>query len=64
MSFETEMDQFFARNCFFAAERKKVRASRPYQLAAERNDVIQAQEIAMRVLDGKPDPSPDPFAAS
>jgi hypothetical protein len=51
MKFETEMDQFFARNCYTEKERGRVRAWRPYQLAAEKNDTIEAQEIATRVLE-------------
>ena len=51
MSFETEMDQFFARNCYTEAERKRVKAWRPYQVAMEKNDTVEAQEIAMRVLE-------------
>jgi hypothetical protein len=51
MTFETEMDQFFARNCYSEKERRRVKAWRPYQLAADKNDTIEAQEIAMRVLE-------------
>jgi hypothetical protein len=51
MTFETEMDQFFARNCYTDKERGRVKAWRPYQLAAEKNDTIEAQEIATRVLE-------------
>jgi hypothetical protein len=51
MSSETEMDQFFARNCYTEAERKRVKAWHPYQVAMEVNDIVQAQEIAMRVLE-------------
>ena len=51
MTFENEMDQFFARNCYSEKERTRVRAWRPYQLAAEKNDTIEAQEIATRVLE-------------
>ena len=53
MTFETEMANFFARNCFTEAERKRVLAWRPYQVAVADNDVVQAQEIAMRVLELK-----------
>ena len=52
MTFENEMDQFFARNCYSEMERLKVKACPPYRLAAEANDIIQAQEIAARVLEG------------
>ena len=52
MTFETEMDLFFARNCYSEEERLRVKAWRPYRLAAENNDVIQAQETATRVLEG------------
>jgi hypothetical protein len=51
MTFENEMDQFFARNCYFEKERLRVKASLPYRLAAENNDTIQAQEIAAQVLE-------------
>jgi hypothetical protein len=51
MTFETEMDQFFARNCYTEKERLRVKAWMPYQAAAEQNDTIQAQEIATRVLE-------------
>ena len=51
MTFENEMDQFFARNCYTQKERMRVRAWMPYQLAAEKNDTIEAQEIATRVLE-------------
>jgi len=52
MTFETEMDQFFARNCYSEKDRLRVKACPPYRLAAENNDTIQAQEIATRVLEG------------
>ena len=51
MSFETEMDQFFARNCYFDADRKRVKAWPDYKIAAEKNDVVEAQEIATRVVE-------------
>lgn len=51
MNSETEMEHFFVRNCYTEAERKRVKAWRPYQDAMEKNDVIEAQEIAMRVLE-------------
>jgi hypothetical protein len=51
MTFETEMDQFFARNCYSLEERGRVKAWPPYQLAAQTRDTIQAQEIATRVLE-------------
>jgi hypothetical protein len=52
MTFETEMDQFFARNCYSEKQRFRVKACPSYRLAAENNDTIQAQEIATRVLEG------------
>ena len=52
MTFEMEMDQFFARNCYSEEERLRVKAWPPYRLAAENNDVVQAQETAARVLEG------------
>jgi hypothetical protein len=51
MTFENEMDQFFARNCCFEKERLRVKASPSYRLATENNDIIQAQEIAAQVLE-------------
>jgi len=51
MSSATEMDFFFARNCYTEAERNRVKAWPPYQVAMEKDDVIEAQEIAMRVLE-------------
>lgn len=51
MTSETEMDYFFARNCYTEAERKRVRAWPAYQVAMEKNDVVEAQEIATRVLE-------------
>jgi hypothetical protein len=51
MTSETEMDHFFARNCYTEEQRKRVKAWRPYQVAIEKNDIIEAQEIAMRVLE-------------
>lgn len=45
------MEHFFARNCYTEAERKRVKAWHPYQAAMEKNDIIEAQEIAMRVLE-------------
>ena len=51
MKFDIEMDQFFVRNCYTEPERRRVKAWRPYQLAGEKNDVIEAQEIASRVLE-------------
>ena len=59
MTPETEMDHFFARNCYTEAERKRVKAWRPYQIAMEKNDIVQAQEIAMRVLEMGPGISPE-----
>lgn len=59
MTFETEMDQFFARNCYSERERLRVKACSAYRLAAESNDVIQGQEVATRVLEGTlGDPAP------
>ena len=50
-NFNTEMEQFFTRNCYFERQREEVKASPPYQLAVEMNDPTQAQEIATRVLE-------------
>ena len=52
MTFETEMDQFFARNCYFEKERERVKAWPAYRLAVDTEDIIPAQEIATRVLEG------------
>ena len=62
MTPETEMDHFFARNCYTEAERKRVKAWGPYQIALEKNDLIEAQEIAMRVLERGLGLSPDSSA--
>jgi hypothetical protein len=51
MTFESEMDQFFMRNCYFEKERLAVKACASYRLAAENNDAIQAQEVATQVLE-------------
>ena len=51
MTPETEMDHFFARNCYTEAERKRVKAWTPYLVAMEKNDIVEAQEIAMRVVE-------------
>jgi hypothetical protein len=62
MTSATEMDYFFARNCYTEAERNRVKAWRPYQVAMEQNDVVQAQEIAMLVLERGLDIPPKPPA--
>jgi len=54
MRFETEMDRFFARNCYSEEERRRVESWQPYQRAAERDDIIEAQELAMQVLEKRP----------
>ena len=51
MTSETEMNLFFVRNCYTPAQRQRVKAWRPYQIAMEKNDVVHAQEIAMRLLE-------------
>ena len=53
MTCENEMNHFFVRNCFSEKEREKVKASPAYQLAVEKSDTIQAQEIATQVLEAK-----------
>ena len=53
MTCEREMDLFFMRNCYTEKEREKVKASLDYRLAMEKQDTIQAQEVATRVLEGK-----------
>jgi hypothetical protein len=45
------MDFFFARNCYTEAERSRVKAWRPYQVAMEQDDIVQAQEIVTCVLE-------------
>ena len=62
MTPETEMDHFFARNCYTEAERKRVKAWVPYQNALGKNDLVEAQEIAMRVLEKGLGLSPDTSA--
>jgi len=47
------MDLFFVRNCYSEKEREKVKASLAYRLAMEKQDTIQAQEVATQVLEGK-----------
>jgi hypothetical protein len=54
MTCEREMNQFFARNCYSEKEREKVKTSQAYQLAVEKNDATQAQELASRILEDKP----------
>jgi hypothetical protein len=54
MSAKTEMDQFFARNCYSETERQKVKATAAYQRAVESDDAIGAQEIATQVQESTP----------
>ena len=58
MTFETEMEQFFARNCYTEKERSRVKACLAYRRAAETNDAVQAQETATRILEGGLEDSP------
>ena len=51
ISIKNEMDQFFVRNCYFEKERLRVETSPSYRLAVENNDTIQAQEVAVRILE-------------
>jgi hypothetical protein len=60
MSFQTDMNLFFVRNCFTEAQREKVNASPAYQRAMENNDSIEAQEIATQIQEGKEVPIPAP----
>jgi hypothetical protein len=53
MTFETEMNRFFTRNCYTDKEREKVRAWPAYRRAVEKQDTIEAQEIATQVQEGK-----------
>jgi hypothetical protein len=53
MTCERAMNLFFVRNCYSEKEREKVKASAAYWLAMEKDDAIQAQEIATRVLEAK-----------
>ena len=62
MTSATEMDYFFARNCYTEAERKRVKAWPPYQVAMKKDDVVEAQEIAMRVLERELGISPNSSA--
>ena len=52
MTFATEMDHFFARNCYFEKERARVKAWPAYHLAEQKADITLAQEVATRVLEG------------
>jgi len=52
MTFETEMDYFFSRNCYTEKERVRVKAWPQYQIAAQIKDTTAAQEVATRVLEG------------
>ena len=58
MTFETEMDQFFARNCYSEKERLRVKACLAYRRVVETDDAIQAQETATRILEGGLEDSP------
>jgi hypothetical protein len=58
MTFETEMEQFFARNCYTEKERSRVKACLAYRRAAETNDTVQAQETATRILEDGLEDSP------
>jgi len=49
MTSKTEMDQFFARNCYSEKERDNVKASLAYRRAVESDDTIEAQEIATKI---------------
>jgi hypothetical protein len=49
MTFETEMDHFFARNCYSEEERLRVKACLAYRRAEENNDATQAQETATQI---------------
>ena len=51
MTPETEMDYFFARNCYTESQRKRVKAWPPYQIAMQKNDIVQAQEFATQVVE-------------
>ena len=53
MSFKSEMNLFFARNCFSETQRERVNVSSAYQRAMENNDAIEAQEIATQIQEGK-----------
>jgi hypothetical protein len=59
MSFKTEMDQFFVRNCYSEKDRNRVKAWPAYQLAVEKRDLIEAQEIATHVIEKGLGLSPD-----
>jgi hypothetical protein len=52
MTLKNEMSLFFARNCYSEREREKVQAWPAYRRALEKNDPIEAQEIATRVQEG------------
>jgi len=53
MTIKNEMNLFFARNCYSETERENVQAWPAYRRAVEKNDPIEAQEIATRFQEGK-----------
>jgi hypothetical protein len=53
VTFETEMNQFFTRNCYSEKERETVKAWPVYQCVLKNDDIIKAQEIATQVQEGK-----------
>jgi hypothetical protein len=59
MKFDKEMDRFFMRNCYSEREREQVRVWPPYQLARDKNDPTEAQEIATQFLETKANNRPE-----
>jgi len=53
IKFDKEMDQFFVRNCYSEREREQVRVWPAYQLARDKNDPTEGQEIATQFLETK-----------
>jgi hypothetical protein len=53
MTFDKEMDLFFMRNCYSEKERELVKVWPAYQLARDKNDPTEGQEIATQVLETK-----------
>jgi hypothetical protein len=51
MTFETEMNNFFMRNCYTEKERERVKVWPAYRLAVDKGDTTEAQEIATQVLE-------------
>jgi hypothetical protein len=53
MTFETEMNLFFVRNCYSEKECEKIKAWPAYRCAVKNDATIEAQEIATQVQEGR-----------